>query len=129
VPLDAILAEERYDLEPADDLTADKVFERRWALTLLENVLGRLRTESAEAGREQQFEELKVFLTSEKSPLTYQEVGRRLGLSEGGVKSAVSRLRARYRELVREEVAHTVANPMEVADEIRHLLRTLSGAG
>lgn len=128
IPLDLILAEERYDLEPADALTADKIFERRWALTLLETVLGTLREECVEAGRQAQFEELKVFLTAERSPLTYETIGRKLGLSEGGVKSAVSRLRARYRELVQEEVAKTVAHPMEVDDELRHLFEVLSTA-
>jgi RNA polymerase sigma-70 factor (ECF subfamily) len=126
VPLDLVLAENRYDLEPVHSVTAETIFERRWALTLLDNVLTRLRAECVEAGREEQFDQLKVFLTAEKSPLTYTQIGRRLGLSEGSVKSAVSRLRQRYRELVQEEVARTVANPVEAADEMRHLFKTLS---
>jgi RNA polymerase sigma-70 factor (ECF subfamily) len=92
----------------------------------LETVLARLENECAQPGRAAQFEHLKVFLTDEGSTQTYAEIGRRLRLSEGGVKSAVSRLRAGYRELVREAVAETVARPEEVEDELQYLFRVMS---
>lgn len=126
LPLDLILAEERFDLEPADEMTAVRIFERRWALALLDKVFERLRLECADAGRRSQFEHLKIFLTSEAAGETYQQLGDKLGLSVGGVKSAVSRLRARYRELVQEAVAETVVSPAEVEDELRHLYSVLS---
>jgi RNA polymerase sigma-70 factor (ECF subfamily) len=129
IPLDLILAEERYDLEPAHHLNAEMIFERRWALTLLEDVLTQLRSELSAGGRAVHFDLLKSFLTGEGSPGTYAEIGPKLGLSEGGVKSAVSRLRARYRALVEEAVARTVASPTDVQDEIRHLFRTLGSTG
>lgn len=127
IPLDEVMAESRYSREPAHQLTAERIYERRWALTVLEQVLGRLRQECVAADRERQFEELKTFLSAEKSGQSYAEIASRLGLSEGGVKSAVSRLRARYRELLREEIAHTVASRAEVEDELRHLIVVLGG--
>lgn len=114
-------AETRYGLEPSDEASADKIYERRWALTLLDEVLKRLRDEYAADRKGKLFEELKETLTAGKSEVGYAEIGMRLGMSEGAVKVAVHRLRQRYRDLLRAEVAETVASPEEVDEEIRAL--------
>lgn len=118
-------AETRYLLEPADQMTADKIFERRWALTLLEQVLKRLRDEQARAGKEALYEHLKGCLTADQATAPYAELAATLHMTEGAVKVVVHRLRHRYRELLREEIAQTVAGPAEVEDEIRHLFAAL----
>jgi RNA polymerase sigma-70 factor (ECF subfamily) len=112
-------------LEPAERLSADRLFERRWALTLLDNVLARLREEQIEAGQLETFEVLKDSLTG-GSNAPYAELAERLGKSEGAVKVAVHRLRQRYRELLETEIANTVASPEEVAEERRYLLSVLT---
>jgi RNA polymerase sigma-70 factor (ECF subfamily) len=124
VSLDAQTAEDRYALEPADSMTADRIFERRWALTLLEQVLAGVRREFVAAGRETLFEELKVALTGGKVP--YAEVAARLNLSEGAVRVAVHRLRVRYRELLRAEIAETVSAEEEIDAEVQHLFAALA---
>ncbi len=126
ISLDAHTGESRYALEPAENATADKIFERRWALTLLEQVLVRLRQEYEESGKLRLFEALKPALTGDKSSASYAEIGARLGMNEGAVKVTVHRLRQRYGALLREEIAHTVASPAEVEEELRHLLSVLS---
>ena len=126
ISIDEQNAEERYLLEPADSLTAEKIFERRWAYTLLDNVLNRLQEEFAEAGKGADFETLKMFLSGEKNSPSYAEIAPRLGTTEAGLKVAVHRLRKRYRELLRKEIAQTVAGPAEVEAEIRHLFSALS---
>ena len=123
--LDAQTAEARYALEPADPMTADRIFERRWALTLLEQVLVRLRKEFVAAGREKLFEELKAALAGGK--VDYAEIAARLNLNEGAVRVAVHRLRLRYRDLVRAEIAETVATEDEVDAEVQHLFAALAG--
>ena len=120
-------AETRYELEPAHEINAEKLFERRWALTLLEQALKRLEAEYAALGKQRLFDELHIVLLGEKGSLTYAEVGARLAMTEGTVKVAAHRLRRRYRELVRAEIAHTVASPGEIDDEIRHLFAALGG--
>jgi RNA polymerase sigma-70 factor (ECF subfamily) len=125
ISLDEHSAETRYGLEPADPLAADKIFERRWALTLLEQVLAALRQEFAGAKKLQQFEALKEFLTGGRDLETYAVLASKLGMTEGAVKVAVHRLRRRYRELLRAEVANTVASPDDVDDEIRRLFTAL----
>jgi len=115
-------AEERLRHEPAD-VSAEKIYERRWAWTLLDQVLERLRAEMAGAGKLALFEALRFSLTGEKSP--HAEVAERLAMSEGAVKVAVHRLRARYGALLRAEIAETVASPDEVEDELRALLAAL----
>ena len=126
ISLDALTAEQRYALEPAEQLTADRLFERRWALTLLENVLARLREEQVAQGKNSAFELLKDSLTTGERGMPYSDLAERLGLSEGAVKVAVHRLRQRYRELLEAEIANTVATPEEVAEERRYLLSVLS---
>jgi RNA polymerase sigma-70 factor (ECF subfamily) len=126
VSLDDATVEERYRLEPVDSLDAEKLFERRWALTLLEQARARLRDEYQARGKSSLYERLKVFESGDGEGPKYAELGKELGLTEGGVKCAVSRLRQRYRELVREEVAQTVDSPEEVDGEIRYLIGVLS---
>jgi len=120
-------AEGRYRLEPADGLTADRIYERRWAVALLDEVMQGLRREYAVEEKEEWFKVLKPFLYDERSAMSQAEIGQRFGVSESAVKSAVHRLRGRYRERLRQEVANTVANPSEIDDELRHLLTVLSG--
>ena len=111
----------RYQLEPPDDTTPEKVFDRRWALTLLDTVLGRLRAEFVTADKEAVFDRLKVFLGGGSADESYASVGRALDMSNGAVKVAVHRLRRRYRDLLRQEIAQTVTSPEETEAEIRHL--------
>lgn len=127
VALDAESAEGRYALEPAHDVTADKIYERRWALTLLDEVLKQVREEYVGDGKAKLFDQLKVTLTGERSEIPYAEIAGQLGMSEGAVKVAVHRLRQHYREALRAEIANTVASPDEVEDELRHLFTVLSG--
>jgi RNA polymerase sigma-70 factor (ECF subfamily) len=126
ISVDFNLAESRYGLEPAHTLTPDKLFERRWALTLLDQVLTRLRDEFIQAGRGKLFDHLKVFLTGEKSKHPYSQVAQELRMSEGTIKVTVHRLRRRYRELLREEIGRTVDDPGQVEDELRELFAVLS---
>jgi RNA polymerase sigma factor (sigma-70 family) len=114
-------AETRYRSEPAYDLTAEKLLDRQWALALLDLVLSRLEAELVADGKEKQFAELKVWLTEGKGATSYAAVAARLGTTEGAAKVAVHRLRRRYRELLREEISHTVATPAEIEEEIHHL--------
>ena len=118
--------EGRYSHEPVDRLTPEQVFERRWALTLLERVADRLRMELAEAGREKEFDRLRGFLTGEQPKMPYRDVAAELGISEAGIKASVRRLRQRFGALLREAIAETVASPQEVDDEVRHLLGTIA---
>ena len=127
IPIDPAAAETGCHFEPADPATADKVFERRWALTLLDQVLRRLRQEYVASGREPLFEQLKPTLTEASRSVRYAEMAARLGTSEGAVKVAVHRLRQRYRDLLRAEIADTVASPAEVEDELRSLFAALAG--
>jgi len=125
IPLDEIVAHERTDPEPADELTADKVFERRWALTVLEQVLARLGEEYRAAGNAKLFEHFKEILADEAGGKSQAGIGQELGMTENAVKQAYHRFRQRYRELLREEIAHTVAAPGDVEDELRHLIVVL----
>ena len=124
LPLDSGEAESRYALEPVDPITAERIFDRRWALTLLDQVLSRLRREFTASGKEELFNELKQTLTGDAS--SYAQIGERLGMTEGAVKVAAHRLRGRYRDLIRQEVAQTVQSPENVEDELRDLMAALS---
>jgi RNA polymerase sigma factor (sigma-70 family) len=125
VPLDALSAETRYSREPADNVTPERLFERRWALTLLDQVLTRLSEEYEATGKRAMFEQLQGCLTGDRNSLPYAELAARLGMTEGAVKVVVHRLRQRYRGVLREEIAQTVANPAEIDDEIRELFSAL----
>lgn len=126
VSLDAASAEERFALEPPNQMDPEKMFERRWALTLLERTLERLRAEFDSPDQRERFDLLRDYLLGEPPAETYATVGRRLGLGEGGVKSAISRLRQRYRELFREEIASTVAEEGDIEAETRHVFAVLN---
>ncbi|MBI2949058.1 MAG: sigma-70 family RNA polymerase sigma factor [Verrucomicrobia bacterium] len=125
VPIDVTDCETRYGEEPADLVAPDKIFERRWALTLLERTLAQLRQEYAADGRTELFEVLKTFLIGGTDLPTYAEIASGLGLREDTVKMSVHRLRKRYRETLRQEVAHTVSSPAEIDEELRHLFDAL----
>jgi len=125
VPLDELLARERGDLELASALSANKVYERRWALTLLEQVLAGLEDEYRVAGNGLLFESLNELLAGESDAPSQADIAKKLGMTEHAVKQAFYRLRQRYRELLREEIAHTVAVPADVEDELRHFISVL----
>ena len=124
--LDEQLAESRYLAEPSTDSSPDVMFEKRWAITVLEQVLMRLRQESVAAGKGDLFELLKDALWGDKNLASQTEIGAPLGLSAAAVKSAVHRLRLRYRELLRSEIANTVARPEDIDEELRHLVSVLA---
>jgi RNA polymerase sigma factor (sigma-70 family) len=125
LPLDFHAGDSRYNLEPAHAWTAERLFERQWALTLLEQVLAALRAEYVADAKEELFDRLKVYLTGETAA-SYAALAPALGMSEGAIKVAVHRLRERYRALLRWEVAQTVADSAEVDDEIRRLFDALA---
>ena len=115
-------AEARFSREPIEDDSPDRLFDRRWALTVLDQAARRLREEYRTGSNALPFEHLKVYVTGETAAPSYADTAAQLGLSESAVKSAIHRLRRRYHELVREEVAQTVADPNELEAEIRHLM-------
>ena len=125
ISLEELVERERADIEPADTLTADRLYERRWALTLLEQVLKRLEDEYRSAGNGTLFNELKELLADDPDRPSQAEIGNKLDMTENAVKQALHRLRQRYRTLLRDEIAHTVAVPGDVEDELRHLIAVL----
>jgi RNA polymerase sigma-70 factor (ECF subfamily) len=125
--LDVAEIEHRYALELTDTCNPEQLYERRWALTLLEVVLKRLEQEVMEAGRGRMFSQLKGVLTGDRGGMSHAELARRLDMSEAAVTMAVHRLRRRFRQLIRSEIAHTVRQPDEIEDEMRHLCQVLSG--
>ncbi len=127
VPLDEVWAETRYSAEPADPMSPEKLFERRWALTLLDQAMEQLQREYANAGKNAQFEALQVFLSGAKeSPASYAEIGAQLNLGENAARQAAYRMRGRFGELLRMQVAQTVAGPAELEAELTHLRTVLS---
>jgi RNA polymerase sigma-70 factor (ECF subfamily) len=126
ISLDQEEAEDRYRAEPSDQLSPDKVFEKRWAAALLEQVLRRLGEEYAAQGKQQLFETLRLTLWGNKDVAPYSELAPQLGMSEGALKVAVHRLRQRYLDLLRSEVAQTLAHPGDVDDELRYLIQVMS---
>jgi RNA polymerase sigma-70 factor (ECF subfamily) len=122
MPLEVL--EARYCQEPADTLTPERIFEQQWALTLLDQVLARLQTEMTADGKAELFDALKDHLTASHTA-GYAATAARLGKTEGAVKVAAHRLRRRYRELLQEEIAQTVASPDEIEEEIRYLFDCL----
>lgn len=126
ISFDAASAEERYLLERVDHLDAAKLYERRWVTTLFDKVLARLEQEFREGGKSELFDGLKGFLLGEDNGARYAEAGQRLGMKEDAIKQAVHRMRRRYQELFREEIAQTVGSPSEVDDELKHLFAVLN---
>jgi RNA polymerase sigma-70 factor (ECF subfamily) len=127
--LEQLAEQGSYLNEPVDDMSPDQVFERRWAQTVFQAALNRLREEYASAGKTEFFELLKDLQPRESGAPSYAEIGTRFGMTEAAVKSAVQRMRARHREILRKEIAQTVMRPDEIDDEIRHLREVLSGQG
>ena len=125
ISLDSLEGESRYALEPVDEVSPDKLFERRWATTVLEGAWTRLEAEYAADGKVDLFRELRRFNSARENAPAYAEAAGNLGLPENTVKSLVHRMRRRYRTLLRGEIAHTVVDPAEIDEEIRHLLRVL----
>jgi RNA polymerase sigma factor (sigma-70 family) len=127
ISLDTELAERKIQFEIAAPTDApDRAFERRWALTLLEQTMSRLRSEFERAGKIAEFDRLKVFLTADKKEIPYAAAASEIGIDEGALRVAAHRLRKRYRELFREEIAHTLAEGESVEDELRYLMSVLS---
>ena len=122
IPLEELHANERPDTEPADPMTAEKIYERRWALTVLERVINRLKDEYCAAGNAALFDSLKQLLPDEPGAPSQAEIAARLGMTENAVRQAFYRFRQRYQSLLREEIAHTVATPGDIEDELRHLI-------
>jgi RNA polymerase sigma factor (sigma-70 family) len=125
LPLEMSSGEDRYQREPAHDETPERIFERRWALSVLDRVVEKLRNEFVQHGRPEHFDQLKMFLLG-KSDAPYAALAREMNTSEGALKVAIHRLRKRYRELFREEIADTVADPGEVESELRFLAAALT---
>jgi len=124
--LDALEAERRYQIEPADGETPEKLFERRWAIAVIDGAMARLQQEFASAGKGPWFEQLRGFLVEGAEGRSYAEVAARLDMSEDAVRKAAQRLRHSFRRAVREELAQTVATPADVDEELRHLWSALS---
>lgn len=126
VSLQQLAEEERALAEPTDGITAEQVFERRWAQALLDQAIGRLRQEYVAGGKEPLFDRLKDLQPGEHGDFSYAELGAQLGMSEQAMKNAVHRFRRRHRELLREEIGATVGRPSEVEEEIQHLLAVVA---
>ncbi len=125
--LDLEAAEGRFQQEPSSNETPERIFDRRWALTLLDRVIGGLSTEMLGRGKRPLFETLKPYLTGDAPQLSYAETAARLGMSEAAIKVAVHRLRRRFRELLLDEIGQTVSSPEEIESELSHL-RSAVGA-
>ena len=128
ISLDLAIAEQRFELEAADIATPDKAFDQQWATALLNEVLNRLESEYGREGKVELFAALRQTLIGTRESQPYAVLAQQLGLNEGAVRTAVHRLRKRYRELIRVEIANTVSSPEEVDEEIRYLFR-VSGGG
>ncbi len=120
-------ADERYGLEPADNLSPDKLFDRAWAILLLDRVIGRLREECAAQDKANLFERLKLGLTAGKGAIDYPQTAADLKVSEAALRVAVHRLRRRYRELLREEIGQTLSDPAHADEELSALFGAFSG--
>jgi RNA polymerase sigma-70 factor (ECF subfamily) len=125
IPLEDLRERERIGFEPADTLAADQIYERRWALSVLDQVLARLEHEHRAAGNAPLFDRLQKSLTDEPDRASPVDTAREFGMTESAVRQASYRLRHRYRQLLREEIAHTVMAPGDIEDELRHLIAVL----
>ena len=127
VPIDALEAEDRYQREPTHELTAERLFERRWATTLLDHVLEQLELEMSAAGKARQFEALRPTLIGSVDKVPYARIAAVLECTQSAARLAAHRLRTRYRTLLRQEVARTLADPGALDDEIRNLFAAFTG--
>ena len=125
ISLEELRADERIDMEPSDPMTAEMIYERRWALTVLEQVLNRLKGEYTTAGNAALFDSFKQLLPDEPGSPSQAEIAARLGMTENALRQAFYRFRQRYQALLREEIANTVATPGDIEDELRHLITVL----
>ncbi len=125
VSFDTALAEDRYLQHGTAALSAERIYERQWAMTLLEQAMSRLRAEYQAARKEAEFEQLKSTLTAERGAIPYAELAAHLNITEGAARVAVHRVRKRFRELFRATIADTVDSPAEVDDEVRYVARVL----
>lgn len=126
IPLDTRVAEDRYQTDSAQTMTPEQIYDRQWAMTLLDRALTRLSTEQERSGKAAEFGVLQSALTAERGAIDYPALAAQLGLNEAAARQAVHRLRKRFREVFREEIAQTMAGPQDVEEEIRHLLAALS---
>lgn len=124
--LDFVMAEERYRHEAADTMTADRIYERRWAMTVLDHALARLRADYSAAGKQELFDQLKESLTSHKTAAPYAQIALKLNMNEGATKTAIHRLRKRYRDIIKDEIRSTLAPGDDVEDELGQLLAALN---
>ncbi len=125
IALDGLSAEARYALEPADNVTPERLYERQWALTVLELVLARLRKEYEDSGKGKLYKALEPCLTQGAKAIDYCRISKELGIAEGSARVAAHRIRRRYRDLLRREIAQTVNSPDQVEEEIAYLLKCL----
>lgn len=125
IPLEELSGDEW--IEPADPVTAEQIYERRWASTVLEHVLSRSKDEYRAAGNAALFDSLKQLLPDEPGGPSQAEIAAHLGMTENAVRQAFYRFRQRYQSLLREEIAHTVATPADIEDELRHLISVVRG--
>ena len=125
IPLEQLRVDEPIEMEPSDPVTAEMIYERRWALTVLENVLSRLKDEYQTTGNAALFDSLKQLLPDEPGSPSQADIAARLGMTENAIRQAFYRFRQRYQSLLREEIAHTVATPGDIEDELHHLIAVL----
>ena len=125
IPLEELRTDERFELEPADPVTAEIIYERRWASTVLERVLNLLKNEYQRAGNAALFDSLKQLLPDEPGAPSQADIAARLNMGENAVRQAFYRFRQRYQSLLREEIAQTVATPGDIEDELRHLIAVI----
>src|SRR5881392_231168 len=125
IPLEELRADGRVEMEPADPVTAEMIYERRWALTVLERVLNLLKDDYVAAGNAALFDALKELLPDELGSPSQAEIAARLGMTENAGRQAFYRFRQRYQSILREEIANTVATPGDIEDELRHLITVL----
>ena len=122
IPLEELRADERVEMEPADPVTAELIYERRWASTVLERVLNLLKDQYRKAGNAALFDSLKELLPGEADAPSQKDIAAQLGMTENAVRQAFYRFRQHYQSLLREEIAQTVATPGDIEDELRHLI-------
>ena len=127
IPLEGLSVDERIQMEPPDLVTAEQIYEHRWASTLLEHVLSRLKNEYQAADNAALFNSLKQLLPDEPGAPSQADIAAQLGMTENAVRQAFHRFRRRYQLLLREEIAHTVATPRDIEDELRHLISVVAG--